>query len=561
MKNTSCPHLFLRLSYGLVFALSCLTFSPVQAAPTSPLQLGTNLSPVVDWSSEWAFVDAFKSSRPWITQCNSWQQSDCTSGWDTNEAHLLDVDERGWVRSLPTPEANPRYWFVGTLMFRGVAGRYPKGRYVVLYQGEGTLEYGFDAVKDITASKPGRDVINVTPSDNGIYLKVLATDPNHTGNYIRNIRVIMPGYERNYASQIFHPTFLRKIAPYKVLRFMNWMAANDTTQRHWTERARPEDARYSTTAGVPLEVMVDLASRSRIDPWFTLPHQASEDYVRQFAQLALTRLNRGRKVYVEYSNEIWNAQFSQGDWVEQQGQLAWPAVPESGFTKRINWYGKRTAEICDLWKTTWGAEASRITCVMAGQSANDWISTQALDCPLWEHGPCVNHGIMAVAIAPYFGYYLGAPEHEAEVQQWTTQSDGGLGQLFTELLTGGVLSGGPSGGALHDAFRQIESHASVAATYGLKLVAYEGGQHLVGVGNVVNNSAISSLLMAANRDARMKTVYTQYLNGWRSRGGQAFVHFLNVHPYSKWGSWGALEYLDQTNSPKYDALIGALKAK
>lgn len=560
MRNTSL-HRILRLSFCCAFAFSLLTLSLAQAASPSPFQLGANLSPVADWSSEWTFVDAFKSSRPWITQCNSWQQSDCTSGWDTNEANLLDVDEQGWVRSLPAPEASPRYWFVGTLMFRGLTGRYPQGRYVVLYQGEGTLEYGFDAVKDASASKPGREVINVTPSDNGIYLKILTTDPNHTGNYIRNIRVIMPGSEKNYATQIFHPTFLKKIASYKVLRFMNWMAANDTTQKHWAERAQPEDARYSTTAGVPLEAMINLANRTRIDPWFTLPHQATNAYIQQFAQLTLTQLNRGRKVYVEYSNEIWNAQFAQGDWVEQQGQLTWPSINASGFTKRINWYGKRTAEICDIWKSTWGVDAARVICVMAGQSANNWISSQALACPLWENGPCANHGINAVAIAPYFGYYLGAPEYETAVQQWTTNPDGGLGQLFTELMTGGTLPNSPTGGALQDAFRHIEAHTVVAAAYGLKLFAYEGGQHLVGVGKVVNNPSITALFIAANRDARMKTAYTQYLNGWRSRGGHAFVHFLNVHLSSKWGSWGALEYLDQTSSPKFDALIKALKAK
>jgi hypothetical protein len=560
MKHT-IPSRLLSFTLSCVLTLVFERLPSAQGATASSVQLGANLSPIADWSSEWAFVDAFKSSRPWIPQCNSWQQSDCISGWDTNEYDLLDLDEQGWVRSLPLPEGSPRFWYVGTLMFRGFNGRYPKGRYIVLYKGEGALEYGFDAVKDAAASKPGRDVINVTPSDSGIYLKIMATDPKQTGNYIRDIRVIMPGYEKNYVSQIFHPTFLKKIAPYKVLRFMNWMAANDTTQQQWEERVRLEDARYSTTAGAPLEVMIELANRSRIDPWFTLPHQATDEYIQNFAQLTLTKLDRGRKVYVEYSNEIWNGQFAQGDWVEQQGQLTWPAVSESGFTKRVNWYGKRTAEICDIWKNVWGMNRTRVVCVMAGQAANDWISRQALDCPLWEKAPCVEHGIDAVAIAPYFGYYLGAPEYEAAVQQWTTHPDGGLDQLFSELLTGGLLPDGPVGGALQDAFRQIETHATIAATYDLSLFAYEGGQHLVGVGNVVNNPAVSTLFIAANRDARMKTVYTRYLNGWRSRGGQAFAHFLNVHPYSKWGSWGALEYLDQASSPKYEALMGALKTR
>jgi len=63
-------------------------------------------------------------------------------------------------------------------------GSYPGGKYVVLYEGEGTIEYKFDARKDEAASTSGRDVIDVNPSDKGIHLIITATDPNNTGNYI-----------------------------------------------------------------------------------------------------------------------------------------------------------------------------------------------------------------------------------------------------------------------------------------------------------------------------------------------------------------------------------------
>jgi hypothetical protein len=538
-----------------------LTSPPPQLPPSnSATKIGTNLASVADWASEWPFVDAFKASRSWIPQCNSWQQSDCVSGWDTQEYNLLDLDAYGWVRSLPAPQDNPQYWFVGTLMFRGLAGHYPAGQYTVLYDGAGTLEYSFDAKKDALASKPGRDVLQVTPSNDGIYLKIIATDPEHIGNYIRNILVIMPGFETSYATQVFHPQFLQRLAQYKVVRFMNWMNTNDTTQRDWAQRPLPLDARYSTSDGVPLETMIALANRLQADPWFTLPHHATDDYVRQFALLTLNALDRTRTVYVEYSNEVWNSIFSQSQWVEQQGQATWPTSQESSFTKRINWYGKRVAEICDLWKNNWGAENKRVVCVMAGQATNDWIAAQALDCPLWSGKPCAAHGVNAVAIAPYFGYYLGSPDNVATVQSWTLDSDGGLNRLFTELQSGGVLPGGPVGGALKDASRQITMHAALTSSRNLKLLAYEGGQHLVGVGSVENNDAITALFMAANRDPRMKTVYTAYLTDWKSQRGQLFTHFLNVDSYSKWGSWGALEYLDQTTSPKFDALMSFIQA-
>ncbi len=33
--------------------------------------------------------------------------------------------------------------------------------------------------------------------------------------------------------------------------------------------------------GVPPEVMVDLANRVGADPWFNMPHNASDDYITQ----------------------------------------------------------------------------------------------------------------------------------------------------------------------------------------------------------------------------------------------------------------------------------------
>ena len=43
----------------------------------------------------------------------------------------------------------------------------------------------------------------------------------------------------------------------------------------------------------------------------------------------------------------------------------------------------------------------------------------------------------------------------------------------------------------------------------------------------------------------MSDVYTRYLRNWRDKGGELFVHFNASGHYSKYGSWGAVEYLDE----------------
>jgi uncharacterized protein (DUF2141 family) len=146
------------------------------------------------------------------------------------------------------------------------------------------------------------------------------------------------------------------------------------------------------------------------------------------------------------------------------------------------------------------------------------------------------------------------------VQSWVSDADGGLGKLFTELSSGGLLSGGPTGGAVQNAYEQMSAYSAVATTSNLRLFAYEGGQHLAGYNGVQENTLVTGLFINANRDPRMGTIYSQYLTQWKNRGGELFMHFVNVGQPSKSGSWGALEYVDQTTSPKYDALQSFIPA-
>jgi hypothetical protein len=515
--------------------------------------VGTNLRRLAYRSSQLPFVNVFKTASAWMPGCVPGQQPDCTADIAGNTAEQLDLDDRGWVRSLPQPGDAPRYWFVNALMLNSIGDHYPSGTYVVLYDGQGTIRYGGAA--RLAAREAGRNVIDVTPNNDGIAMRIVATDPDHTGDYIRNIRVLMPGFEQTYTAQPFNPVFLEKIAPYRALRFMDWMATNDSTQGVWADRPLPTDATYATAAGAPLEIMVALANQVRADPWFTMPHMADDDYIQRFATQVRDSLSTDLQVYVEYSNEVWNSGFDQAGWVLEQANTAWPTSLESDLAKRQNWYGMRVAQICDIWNAVWGTQRDRVTCVMAGQAGDTQVIQQALSCELWAEGaPCSAHGIQALAIAPYFGLYIGSVANAAAVVGWTTAADGGESQLFEELAEGGLLANGPTGGALQQSFDRIDLHRVVAEAYGLPLVAYEGGQHLVAQEGAQGGTTMSALFMEANRDARMELLYSAYLERWRQGSGTLFMHHNDVGRYNENGSFGALEYIDQNETPKYRAL-------
>jgi hypothetical protein len=341
-------------------------------------------------------------------------------------------------------------------------------------------------------------------------------------------------FEQNHAQQIFHPQFLEKLAPYKVIRFMDWSATNNSTQRQWADRPVVEDARY-TVAGAPIEVMIELANRLSADPWFTLYHQADDAYVRAFAALVKARLDAKAKAYVEHSNEVWNGAFEQADYMQQRGQAL--GLSSDPFEAGMRYHARRSAEIFALFGAALPKE--RLVRVLGSQAANSFASTAALEFP------AIQGKVDALAIAPYFGGDYGAPEQVARVRGLTPE------QLLAEI----------ENSALPQAIGWMKEQAAIAKKHRVAMISYEGGQHLAGIYGAENDEALNRVFDAVNRHPRMKSVYTRYLDAWQKSGGQLFVHYVNVMAYSKWGRWGALESLAQprSQSPKYDALISFIE--
>ncbi|PSO84242.1 MAG: cellulose-binding protein [Cyanobacteria bacterium QH_9_48_43] len=502
--------------------------------------LGTNLNHIADWSTEMPFLDAFKSSREWMTQNKD--------SWGTNERDKLDLDENGWIKSLPAPEDSADYTYVGTLLRREI-GNYPEGKYVVLYDGKGTIEYGFDAQKNEDASTSGRDVINVNPSDQGIYLKITSTDPNQTGNYLRNIRVVPAEYEDNYSEKIFNPKFIDKIENFSTLRFMDWMETNNSDQSEWANRPKVEDASYAYGGGVPVETMVELANRVDANPWFNMPHKATDQYIKNFAQFVKNGLDSNLDSYVEYSNEVWNPEFEQYYWVTDNGPVSGENMPHKS-------YGVRTAQMSEIWKDVFGQQSNRVKSVMGTQTSNRKVAEKVLNYEKWDQSTDYEYGIDALGITGYFDGRLVEPEYESDIETWLNNPNiDEFDKALTQLRDGSVL--GTEGNNVEDMANYFNDYSEIAEEEGLEVVAYEGGSSVAGEGGVQNNKKITDFLIELHRQPEFYNLYKDMLDTWEDSEGARtlFMNFVDIGKPSKWGSWGALEHVDQESSPRYDALI------
>jgi hypothetical protein len=514
--------------------------------------MGINLAAVNYYASEQPFINGFVTSEQWITH------SEAT--WDTKEEKYVNLDANGWpitLKSINEPTMQ-QFNSLGVLFLLGMPntpnGIYPPGQYIVMYDGKGKLTYGRDAI--LIRRSPGRDVINVTPSNNGIDLRIVETDPH---NYLRNIKVVTAANEAAArAGQIFNPEFLKLIQNFRALRFMDWLLTNGSTLSSWTDRPIPTNAFFGTSKGVPIEIAVQLANAVSADAWMNVPAMADDNFIRQMATLVHSQLGSTQKIYVEFSNEVWNPSFSQSRYAVDKGKALWPTRSSNHGDYEYNreWFGMRTAQMCDIWKSVWGSDP-RLVCVLGAQAAWSFSATEALKCPYWTQGaPCSGHGINAVAIAPYMG--------GAVPSAWTSQADGGLANLFQSLysqndptmddesffsriLRRWSRSGTtiPAGGFIAQDAAWEKDFITSLAPYKLPLLAYEGGQNFADG----STNALNTLYMAANRDPRMGHAYTRYFQQWKNGGGQLFMHYSDIGVESKYGSWGALESIMQTTTP------------
>jgi hypothetical protein len=561
--------------------LALLCCAQVKAATKWNAQaaLGLNLNGVSYYTSEQPFLDIFKttgisnaSPQGWITGVNG--------TWDTGEEAYLQLDANGFPITLTASSADPnkpqKFSVVHALILfnlpnsnAGTGLPYRAGQYVVLYDGQGTLSYGGDAT--LASTSPGRDVLNVaTPTyGGGIMITISSTDPNHAGNYLRNIHVVYAPEESLLASgQVFRPGFLAQLQNFRALRFMDWLAINNSLLSSWASRPLLTDGGWGSNRGVPLEIAIELCNAVGADCWLNVPHQADGNYITQMATLVHSMLNPSIRVYVEYSNETWNGVFQQYGYMTAQGQATWANASSQGYTSfdvNRNYYGMRVAQMADIWKSVWGSDFSRVTVVLGAQAANPYVATEALKTPLWTgtgNGPASAHAIGAVAIAPYFGddnvptSWLNLPQTQA------------LNQLFAEINVGGQISGDYAGGYLKEVSGWTSAYISALAPYQLPLLAYEGGQNFnsfqnwqtVDGSNANGSSEFTALYTGANRDSRMATAYQTYFSQWKSNGGQLFMHYSDVSQPSQFGEWGALEsFLDTTSPlgsapPKWQAL-------
>jgi hypothetical protein len=498
------------------FLLTAILIIAAPHAGTVPdvFILGTNFSGFADWGTEPVFKNVLMHSREWISQRQG-------AGW--GQGGPVTYDEDGYPVSL-----NADQWVEVPLMQTGLEA---DKTYLCLYDGQGTVEFG--SVQEFTQVSPGRIEVRVR-ADSDPWLRIMSTTP---GSHVRNIRFMLSENENSYSENPWRDDFLSRWQDFRIIRFMDWLQTNNSEISSWSERPGP--AFYSASPkGAALEYMIDYCNRTLSHPWFCMPHLADDDYVRNFANVVRDNLDPRLMIYVEYSNEIWNSIFSQTQYCETMGLAQGLGEASRPWEAGWSWSGRRSGQIFDIWEEVFGG-ANRIIRVI-GSQMNPYVGNMKLrQDSVWLRTD-------ALAIAPYFGGHLNG-DRLSEVESWTVD------QILDTCLAhirGGVRQG------IQDFVDYLEELNAEQNT-DIRLIAYEGGQHLSAWGM---NQAVTDKFTAANRHPRMKDLYLEYFQQWQELGGALFCQFSSVSEPGVWGAWGVLERYDQTpeEAPKYAALLEIL---
>lgn len=498
------------------------------------------------WVGHTPFVNIFKSADTWITSAGPHAEV-----WDTGLAVPLRDD--GFPLQIPFTVGNSQPQTVKTLMLSRTGWDYPTGTYTLSFEGDGEVIVGWDAIGGPYVGG-GTYTFQVPDATNeGIMLAITRSE---SSDPVRNIRVILPGYEDVYTDSPYHPDFLDTLRGFTVTRYSEWAPVNlnladpnDLSPTTWDSRTLPDDSLQSTENGVAWEHIIAISNAVNTSPWITVPHKADDDFIRQLAILLRDTLNPDLKVYLEYSNEVWNSDWPfklQRDWANLQGmQLGLSSIDgEAGY----RYTAKRSAELFKIFEDVFGADADRVLNILAGFQPDTAVAEEILTTfnQSSMNGVSVNPwGVEAdmFAIGAYFG------GDNADGLFFSGQSgSAGIDQILDELAAD----------LADDVVHNLTMHREMLAQWNLPIVSYEGGQSLWALTDASRaDSVLIGKLHEANRNQRMTAIYEDLFDAWFNNGGSLFMHYSLTSLYDQWASFGSLENQDQSLStaPKQRALM------
>lgn len=337
----------------------------------------------------------------------------------------------------------------------------------------------------------------------------------------------------------WNKTFLNELNIYKCFRFMDFGLINNQNPKYaktGTWNGKPEiswnDRNLETNpdqSQVSIYWMIDLCNRCNADMWLCIPELSDSTWWTGAAQLIKDKLNPNLKIYIEYSNEVWNDGFSAYHTALENGSKFNMWYPGDDHEKR---YAKDrcaaryqvyiSTQIWNSFKDTFGADSSRIHKVISGQTSNNWWNAVLLnsftDTKINPFGEQPDF----LALGVYFGQKITSNDKN-KIQ--LLRED--LKDLENNLLKTEKVINGTSD--------EVWANEIPNKLNKLHIISYEGGQHVTHGAKEVSDSP------------EIYETYTQFLKIVDKHISEIFCHYVHNGIWTDTGAWGAKAYIGQSD--------------
>lgn len=506
------------------------------AAPvtSSNNYIGINVGGPADFSEDKNWADAFRTARDFRK-----------IGSDVYRSATLD--SKGW----PTEDA----W---TYLF---ANNRMNGTYKLRFTGVSNTLSVFGATiqnKVYNASTNTTTADLIVTDTNGSTVAIYFTGTNGGVKDVKCMRPISIGSSQSYSFDTeFSTPFLNLVKKFQCVRFLGWDATNGNICTSWADRV-PDDCHWESLdktgygwegRGGSWESMIRFCNTANVDAWINIPINADANYVTQLANLWKNNLNPNLKLYVEYSNEVWN--FAGAFWTQfNSNRTAAYAEVEAGnsplnfdnrpvtgdpntedyvFVQRRP--GKRIVEISNIFRSVFGDDQmmTRVRPVLCWQQPTGLNSFDALDLIDKVYGTVNQWNSVAHPV----NYYIYGGGGSAYYNPNNASDALSIDNIWTSETYD-----------VNNWKEFLKKEADLCAAYGIVRVAYEGGPSM-------DNEGHSEAVKAqAINDPRMKSLTIEHQAAWNQYGGGLLNFLASTGDYQ----WGFTSDVTNLNTPKFQAV-------
>ncbi len=326
----------------------------------------------------------------------------------------------------------------------------------------------------------------------------------------------------------------------------NTNGSNDTTWDNtipWDYASLQVDNKYASW-----ESVIKVANAAGKDAWICVPHMVDDDYIENLALLfrdgsdTVEPLDQDLKLYIEYSNEIWNwgGDYTQTTWVYDEASTYGDPLNFDGSTDdatlMYRYKAMRSVQISTVFREVFGDDQmmSRIRPVICWQQAYNDLTSRTLNfidryynkrdpASDWSDPHPVNY------------YFYGA---------------GGSGYWYhedTDTLTEDNIWDSYTWNS-ETYGEKLYSDATWARSYGLTYLAYEGDNHPLFDGDV-------DIYYNIHWNEEMYQTTVDHLEAYSKIGGKSF-YFLVLSTDDEDTIWGIYNNdYGLSSSPQHRAIL------